>query len=70
MKKFYKLFLMYSIYLFFLNIKRNLMQIINRNPNDQYYLIEIPILLFNVNLLIYVNIILNFNYTINNINKY
>lgn len=70
MKKFYKLFLMYSIYLFFLNIKRNLMQIINRNPNDQYQLIEIPILLFNVNLLIYVNIILNFNYTINNINKY
>lgn len=70
MKKFYKLFLMYSIYLFFLNIKRNLMQIINRNPNDQYYLIEIPILLFNVNLLIYVNIILNFNYIINNINKY
>lgn len=46
------------------------MQIINRNPNDQYQLIEIPILLFNVNLLIYVNIILNFNYTINNINKY
>lgn len=70
MKKFYKLFLMYSFYLFFLNIKRNLMQIINRNPNDQYQLIEIPILLFNVNLLIYVNIILNFNYTINNINKY
>lgn len=70
MKKFYKLFLMYSIYLFFLNIKRNLMQIVNRNPNDQYQLIEIPILLFNVNLLIYVNIILNFNYTINNINKY
>lgn len=70
MKKFYKLFLMYSIYLFFLNIKRNLMQIINRNPNDQYQLIEIPILLFNVNLLIYVNVILNFNYTINNINKY
>lgn len=70
MKKFYKLFLMYSIYLFFLNIKRNLMQIINRNPNDQYQLIEIPILLFNVNLLIYVNIILNFNYTINNINKH
>lgn len=33
------------------------MQIINRIPNNQYYLIKIPILLYNVNLLIYVNII-------------